>query len=340
MKKDNILIIGYFGKRSKILEGQSVKTRNISHLLKEMGNHVSEFDTESFRYDTFAVINLLNLLLRAKRVCILPAFNNLKWIFPFIYILSFVFRYKLYVFTIGGRLHIYLKTLPLHRYMLKHIERIFNETQLLEKELRELYGFKNLTYCPNFKFAIYNPTIHHTPEKLNLVFFARIIAEKGLDVIFNYCKYLKGQNRTDVHIDFYGMIDPKDKEYFEREIKLYPFVMYGGVIQQDVIPKKLEKYDAMLFPTHYPTEGIPGSILDAYIAGIPVIASNWVYATELIDNRKTGIIIPFENNEQFFIEACESLADEDFLNTLKKNAYKKGLEYRADNVKKILKEFF
>ena len=36
-KKTKVLVFGYFGKQSHVQEGQSVKTRNMSRLFKEMG---------------------------------------------------------------------------------------------------------------------------------------------------------------------------------------------------------------------------------------------------------------------------------------------------------------
>lgn len=97
----------------------------------------------------------------------------------------------------------------------------------------------------------------------------------------------------------------------------------------------------MLFPTHFPTEGIPGSVLDAYIAGIPVVASDWTYARELIENGKTGIIIPFEDNQEKFNSACESLLNEpEKLNKMKEFARERTVEYHADNAKRILSEYF
>ena len=340
-QKENILVFGYFGKRSHIMEGQSVKTRNVSQLLQEMGCLVSEFDTESFRYDPLAIGKMLVRLACCNKVCVLPAHGNLKWLVPVIYVLSLVFRYKVYLFTIGGRLHIYLKSMPFHRFFLGRIARVFNETHLLGRNLHELYGYENLTFCPNFKFVDFTPTPHHTAQRLRLVFLARIIMEKGLDVIFAYCDFLMKNHRTDVTIDFYGMIAEKDKDYFLTKVDSYPFGTYKGVAQQQDIPTLLESYDAMLFPTHYPTEGIPGSVLDAYISGIPVIATNWVYASELIDNGKTGIIVPFDNCTDDFIKACEHLLHhEDELNQMKKMAYEKGKTYRSDYAKAILNEYF
>lgn len=77
-KREKVLVFGYFGKRSHIMEGQSVKTRNMSRLLRDMGCDVSEFDTESFRYDPLSVAKMLVRLMRCDKVCVLPAHNNLK----------------------------------------------------------------------------------------------------------------------------------------------------------------------------------------------------------------------------------------------------------------------
>lgn len=76
-----VLVFGYFGKKSYIQEGQSVKTRNMSRLFKEMGCEVDEFDTESFRYDKLAIFKMIRQLFKCEKLCLLPAYNNLKF-FP------------------------------------------------------------------------------------------------------------------------------------------------------------------------------------------------------------------------------------------------------------------
>lgn len=338
---NRVLVFGYFGNKSHIQEGQTVKTRNMSRIFKEMGCKVDEFDTESFRYDKFAIFKMIAKLAKCEKLCLLPAYNNLKIVFPVLYVCSKLFRYDIYLFTIGGRLHIHLNSLPVHRWMMRRIKCIFNETHMLGNYLHDMHGYTNLEYCPNVKFIRFLPKKHHTDGELHLVFLARILKEKGIDTIFGYADWLNKQMRNNVTIDFYGMVIPKDKVYFEMQVAKYGFVSYKGVAQQNDIPNILEKYDAMLFPTHFPTEGIPGSVLDAYIAGIPVVASDWMYARELIENGKTGIIIPFEDNQEKFNSACESLLNApEKLNSMKEFARARAVEYHADNAKRILSKYF
>jgi hypothetical protein len=51
----------------------------------------------------------------------------------------------------------------------------------------------------------------------------------------------------------------------------------------------LKDYFALLFPTHFYTEGIPGTVIDAYAAGIPVISAKWESYSDVIDEGVTGI---------------------------------------------------
>ena len=45
----------------------------------------------------------------------------------------------------------------------------------------------------------------------------------------------------------------------------------------------------MLFPTKYLGEGIPGTIIDAYAAGTPVIFAKWEHWQDILIDGKTGI---------------------------------------------------
>lgn len=91
-------------------------------------------------------------------------------------------------------------------------------------------------------------------------------------------------------LDIYGPVEEKFKYEFLSKIKNEPNINYYGLLKQGEILKVLNKYDALLFPTYYKGEGFPGTILEAYMAGLPVIASNWKYNTEIIEDGRTGMI--------------------------------------------------
>lgn len=330
---DNVLVIGYFGYCSNKLDGQTVKTRQIYQLLKENNIHTSIFDTELFVQNKFFVFKMFVQVLRARKLLYLPAQNNLKILFPIIFILSKVFRIDIQYFVIGGWLVQFLEKNPLHRYLLKKISGIHVETYLMCSRLQKDYRFNNVDVFPNFRFFNYVPKVEKH-DKLKVVFFARILQEKGVDMVFAFADYIKACGlASKITIDFYGPLLGSITEYFNNECSKYSFVKYHGILQVDEIYPELNKYDVLVLPTHFYTEGLPGSVVDAYISGLPVVVTKWLHATEFIDNEHTGFIVPFINGQDEFNQAIlKFLHDPMLLQRMKYNAIEKSKQFSSDFV--------
>lgn len=322
------LVLGYFGHITNQLDGQTVKTRDLYRLVKHQKQNVSYYDTQEFKYNKLSILRMFWLVIKCDCLIYLPAHNNLKVIFPIIFLLSKFFGVRIHYFVVGGWLREFLEDLPLHRFMLKRINGIHTETTRMKNELQEFYQFKNVDVFPNFRFFDFEP--NRLPcDKLRLVFMARVNKLKGLDWIFNLAQYIKEHDLDDqISITFYGPILDNEREYFESVVDKYHFVDYKGVLQPSVIHQTLNEYDLMLLPTHYFTEGLPGSIVDAYISGIPVIATEWKHSREFIDDGYSGFIIPFENGEMSLIEKVLLLnRDRKLLKQMQINALEKRKEF-------------
>lgn len=334
-----ILVLGYFGFRTNQLDGQTVKTRDLFSLVKNKFNDVKYFDTQDLKFRKSSVFSMIRMLITCNVLLYLPAHNNLKYIFPIIFILSKIFKVKIYYFIIGGWLVEYLEDKPMHRWMLKHIEGIFSETNLMKDSLISKYEYKNIEVFPNFRFTEFVPQKHHESGKLKLVFLARINKMKGLDTIFSLAEKIQSKyNKNQISIDFYGPLYEPDKYYFFSELNKYDFIEYKGELQPKDINKVIELYDVMILPTHYFTEGLPGTVLDAYMSGIPIIVSKWKHADEFVDNGVTGYIIPFENNIEDLYKIVTLLYEnESLLDKLKDNAYEKSKSFTAETAWSIIK---
>lgn len=308
-----ILVLGYFGYKSSKLDGQTVKTRSIYQLLQKKTVHnVTFFDTESLKCNKLRLFNLICNVCSCDRLVYLPAHGNLKYLFPCLYLLSIFCRYQIVYVVIGGWLSEFLKDKPLHRIMLRKIRVICVETKQMRCDLENKFSFSNVVILPNFRedISIRQSVIQNEgpDNKLRLVFMARIQMLKGLDYIRDLAEYIRCKKKSDMLIlDFYGQIDENDKQYFDTLITTYSFLQYKGVLSPPDIPQTLCGYDLLILPTHYFTEGFPGSILEAYMAGIPVLVTNWKHATEFVDDRVTGFIIPFNNGVGELITIIDSL---------------------------------
>lgn len=110
-----------------------------------------------------------------------------------------------------------------------------------------------------------------------------------------------------------------------------------GILQPSEIYNTISQYDVMLFPTHYYfTEGLPVSVVDAYISGIPVIVTEWKHSHEFVEDGQSGFIIPFENGQQKLIDKVMLLEkDRRLLHTMQANALIKRKEFQPPILDRI-----
>lgn len=334
-----ILVLGYFGYATNQIDGQTIKTRDVYSLLKnKCAEEIDYFDTQSLKTSKLNLIKMFLMVLKADKVFYLPAHNNLKYLFPIIYLLSKISNTKLNYLVVGGWLFEFLKNKPLHRYILKNIEGIYTETDHLYINLQK-YSFNNLNKLHNFRIVNF-PAIQEIDEskkEIRLVFMARVHPLKGTDLLFEIEKRLINMGMHHVSIDIYGPIFKDYEEDFLSKIE-NSSVKYCGVVEPSNVYMVLQDYDLMLFPTKYYTEGFPGTILDAYISLIPVVASNWLNAKEFIDDKKTGYIIDFNNDELFIEKVIDLVKNPNYIYSLKDNIKDKRNDYSCEKAWEILEK--
>ena len=161
--------------------------------------------------------------------------------------------------------------------------------------------------------------------------------EKGIEDAINAVSAVNGRAGKNIFsLDIYGQVDSEQIEWFE-ELKnnFPPFVKYGGEIPFDKSTDVLKDYFALLFPTHFYTEGVPGTVIDAYASGLPVIAARWESFSDVITDGVTGIGYDFGSDELEGI--LNSIASNPSLITDKRLACVKEAEkYRVENAIEIL----
>lgn len=341
--KNSILVLGAFGFNSPTYDGQTIKTRNLLSLLKEKDVKVEYFDTQELKSNKLLVINMFWKVMTCGIMYYLPAENNLQYLFPRFFWLTRLLGKKIHYFVVGGWLVEFLNDKPSLSCKLSKIAGIHCETHYMKELLEESYVFKNVDVFPNFRITDFKPNVYHEDGKLHLVFMARVIKMKGLDLIFELGKRVsKAGLQNVISIDFYGpqQDEENDIDYFDTNIKNYSFMKYHGPLKPEEIYGVLEKYDAMLLPTHFFTEGLPGSIVDAYISGIPVIVTKWKHASEFVVDGESGIVIPFEDDGTALFDAVMSLFNnKDLLARMKRQANKKAYDYSAEKAWSLLQKF-
>jgi glycosyltransferase involved in cell wall biosynthesis len=118
-----------------------------------------------------------------------------------------------------------------------------------------------------------------------------------------------------VTLDVYGPVLETYKTRFHRRVETSPATTYCGILQPAEQYAVLQRYDLLVFPTYYSDEGFPGTIVDSFIAGVPVLATDWKYNRELVNPGRTGEIYTARSREHLiatlngYLDAPQAIAD-------------------------------
>lgn len=333
-----VCIIGHFGHGENLLNGQTVKTKIVTkEIVKELGKkEVSCIDTHGgVKALISAFRHALIALKYHKNIIIMPAENGLRIFAPLLVLLNLLFHRKLHYVVIGGWLSEFLKKRKKLTKALMSFDGIYVETNTMRKAL-EAQGFNDVYVMPNFKdlnILKESELVYHHTEPYRLCTFSRVMKEKGIEDAVNAVKTVNEHfGRIVYTLDIYGQVDSAQTEWFNELKSTFPlYIKYGEFVPFDKSVEVLKNYFALLFPTYYEGEGFAGTLLDAMAAGVPVIASDWRYNPEIV-NEKTGYVYPVHDNHAFVTTLISVGNNSDLLLSKKSDCLKEAEKYRAENV--------
>ena len=341
MKKSRLTIIGHFGGNEEILDGQTIKTKILyNELINKSNFNIKTVDTYYKRKRPLKLVfsSIKNIFI-SKNIIILLSGNGMKIYFPILYIFSKIFKKNIYHDVIGGNLHIYVNKYPKYVKYLNSFKVNWVETNLLKNKLNEL-GINNVEVIPNFKrLNIINKSDikENNSNCFQFCTFSRVMEEKGITYAIKTVDELrkKGYN---CKLDIYGPIDENYRNSFNKLLKKYEDnVNYCGIVSYDKSVEILKKYDLLLFPTFWDGEGFPGTIIDAFSAALPVVATDWNCNSEIIANYVNGIIYPNDKEKNLDEAIIRIINDKELLNKMKFNCINEAKKYLPDEyIKKII----
>ena len=296
MPKNRICVIGNMDS-GLLCEGQTVKTVETARLLAET---FGEENVKRLSYHKVkdSRVGTMRLLLRAffgAEHIVLVVFSALvKTLVRVCVSLNRVFHRKLYYVLIGGSLGKMMRSSPKVAETLNAMDGIFVESGSLADELTAA-GVRGVRQMSNFKhmrkFTEDDLDVQSDPP-YKLIYFSRISERKGFVEMLDVVRAVNA-DKVRYTLDIYGYVDPDfAARYAELEKDFPPEVRYMGVADAWSTTETIHGYFAQLFPTKCPTEGHPGSIIDSFYAGVPVIVSEWNFRRDMIREGETGLVFP------------------------------------------------
>lgn len=104
-------------------------------------------------------------------------------------------------------------------------------------------------------------------EPFKILYLGRVIPEKGIRDLVEACK-----NFEDVNLSVIGRVENNNLEEYLRESHFEITRIID--LNREEVYQTISGHHCMVLPSYYPSEGIPGAVLEAFMCGVPVIVSN------------------------------------------------------------------
>lgn len=153
---------------------------------------------------------------------------------------------------------------------------------------------------------------------------AELHKNKGLKYAIKAIGLLKEEGKKVIFVVISGGEERKELEKIIKEKNLSDRVFLVG--KYDKAVELLWAFDMFLLPSI--KEGLPYVLLEAGLAGLPVIATNVGGISEIIKNMETGIVIRSKNSKEIYLAILY------MMNNIEKSDY-----FRSNLQKKVKEKF-
>lgn len=300
--KPPLIFIGPMGLGTIPPGGDIMKNQLFLDRFVQVFDRVITVDTLNWKKRPWVMIRLVMVLLFNRKAKVIISANSVSANTLIGFIKKMHLQNDCFYWVIGGSFHELITEGRFSASTYAFLKGIFVQGQSMVDSLKES-GLNNAVYVPNSKpIGHYSKKPPRQDDKTHFVFLSRIEEYKGCTDILSSVDALNEsgyQGKFDV--SFYGRSseDPAYAGQFTSLVRSHPEVSYKGILNLRDVKNydELASYDVMLFPTYWHGEGFPGVVIDAYIASLPIIASDWNLNKDVVEDGKTGWIVPVHNVE-------------------------------------------
>lgn len=311
------------------LDGETIKCRLLRDYLSEIKKiKLKTVDTDNWKKHIFKLVILIIIYtIWCDEIVISSADNGAHIVLNFYDKLKL--RKKIYYFVIGGSLSRNIEEKKWNINSYSRLKHIYVEANILKKNLEKL-SINNVSVLNNFRKMNEFENKYKKTKYIKFVYYGRVIKQKGIEEAIKLVNRLNKEN-IECTLDIYGQCK---EDYLEKiKKKFNNKIIYHGEIKPNnkIEYEILSQYDIFIFPTEYPGECLPGALIDCYIAGLAVIASNWKYAKEYINDGENGIIFEYKNYNDMYNKTIK-LIESDCIERYKESSKELSKKYDINNI--------
>lgn len=333
------IFIGPFGNGRVPDNGASIKNFHILNRLRPLIPDLIALDTDGWKKRPILLLRILWTILRNPKGRYILSLNNdsankiirlLKSIAP---------NANVVYWVIGGSIGKWINDRKVSASDYAWLQNIIVEGESMKTQMAAA-GLSNVSVMPNFKSFKDLPSMvsHKKNDILKFVFISRINVDKGCSLLLNAVESLNSAGYEHrFTVDFYGPVEDNYLEEFKLKINAIPNATYRRFLdlRDKLNYSVLAEYDAMIFPTFWHGEGCPGIVIDAYICGLPILASDWNLNGDYIIHNHTGYLFEPKSVEAIADSLLKCITGEIDLEVLRAGALKAKHRYDIEEVLSI-----
>ena len=143
--------------------------------------------------------------------------------------------------------------------------------------------------------------IHRTAATpVRILFVGVLCASKGVLTLLEAAAILR-KEKAPIQIsmigDFVSSEFQEQAETYCRTHHLQHLVAFAGVKQGDAKWQYFREADIFCFPSYYESESFGNVAVEAMMFSLPVVATRWRGIPDIVEDGKTGLLVPVKNPE-------------------------------------------
>lgn len=306
MKRNKAFVVGRFDPSipdAVVCDGQICKTRTIYHACcRQLGEqNVGWMDIQMSAKNLLHFIPSMIKAFRSRNIILLFSDHALLFLLPLFALLFGGGRdRRIHLITVGSSLPEFMEKHSIVRCLLSRLYAIYAQTNGMDSALQSMNLKVKIVYFPNFKPISVLEEREYTQDPFPpfpLCTFSRIVKGKGIGEAVEAIARVneKARNKTGhavFTLDLYGKVGSGEEQWFVELMKKYGSeeISYKGVVPYNETVEVLKNYFMLIFPTYYDGEGMAGTLVDAFSAGVPVIATDWKFNKEMVRDGWNGYL--------------------------------------------------
>ena len=145
------------------------------------------------------------------------------------------------------------------------------------------------------------PHERRIPPPLRVGFVGTLAPHKGCDILVQAVKSLPQE--LGVTLDIHGNLD-RFRHFVKKLRRLTgddERINFAGPFQRERVGQVLSELDVLVVPSRW-YENQPGVILEAFAAGLPVVATNLGGMSEFVKHEENGLLFELENSRDLALQ--------------------------------------